>query len=136
MRNPSAPPTEIARMHCHVAGKGLLLEVTVRDALTKHEVLEAWEKIAAHPVYEQAVAGLVIFGPEMSWNLSANEMADLGREVVRRLKPLHWAFVAPDALTFGMTRMFASRAEGEGKYQTFDSEVAARHWLQSVVPQE
>lgn len=119
-------------MHYHVAGKGQLLEVTVEDGLTKEDVLEAWGAIAAHPVYPQAVAGLVIFGRGMKWHLSASEVADLGTEVTRRLKPLHWAFVAPDALTFGMTRMFAAQAEGEGTYQTFDNEAAAREWLQSV----
>ena len=107
------------------------MEVSVEGGLTKEDVLAVWEAIMAHPVYEQAVAGLVFFDREMKWHLSANEMGELGREVLK-LKPLHWAFIAPDALSFGMTRMFSAQAEGEGTYHTFDSEVAARKWLQSV----
>ena len=121
-------------MHYHVAGKGRLLEVTVEDGLTKEEVLEAWKAIAAHPVYADAEAGLVIFGRGLKWHLSGQEMSELGHEVTRLLKPLRWAFVAPDALTFGMTRMFAAQAEGEGTYHTFDNEAAARKWLQSMMP--
>lgn len=120
-------------MHYEVAGKGRLLELTVGDGITKEEVLESWRAIAAHSVYPQAVAGLVIFTRDMKWHLSAREMTELGRAVMTRLKPLHWAFVAPDALTFGMTRMFATQAEGGGTYQIFDNEPAARKWLQSIV---
>jgi len=120
-------------MHYHVSGKGHLLEITVDDGVTKQEVLKSWQAIAAHPAYPQAVAGLVIFAKDMKWNLSGQEMSELGREV-SRLKPLYWAFVAPEPLSYGMSRMFATQAEGGGTYQIFDNEPAARKWLRTVLP--
>ncbi|WP_131989885.1 hypothetical protein [Chthoniobacter flavus] len=120
-------------MHYHVSGKGRLLEITVDDGVTKQDVLASWRAIAAHPAYAKAVAGLVIFSKDMKWELSGHEMSELGHEV-SRLKPLHWAFVAPEPLSYGMSRMFATQAEGGGTYQIFDNEPTARKWLRTVLP--
>ncbi|HEY3901132.1 MAG TPA: STAS/SEC14 domain-containing protein [Chthoniobacter sp.] len=119
-------------MYYTLSGEGQLLEITVGDGLTKKQILEVWDAIEAHPIYHQAVAGLVVFGRDTTWTVSGSDMAELGR-TVRRLRPLHWAFVAQDPLSFGMTRMFASHAEGDGEYQTFDSENSAREWLQGFL---
>jgi hypothetical protein len=115
-------------MQYSVAGKDQLLEISVQEGLTKADILAIWDAIKAHPVYKHATAGLVLFDENTRWNLSGREISELSREV-RRLKPLHWAFVAPDPLSYGMTRMFSAQAEGEGIYQTFDDEAAARDWL-------
>ena len=109
------------------------MEITVGDGLTKGDVLKSWDAIASHPAYPNATGGLVIFGRDTKWHVSGSEVSELGRQV-RKLKPLHWAFVAPDPLSFGMARMFASQAEGGGVYQTFHNEGAARKWLNSVKP--
>jgi hypothetical protein len=119
-------------MNLTLSGEGQLLEIKVGDGLTKKEILEAWDAIEAHPIYAQAVAGLVIFGRDTKWTVSGSDIAELGR-TVRRLRPLRWAFVAQDPLSFGMTRMFSAHAEGEGEYQTFDSEDSAREWLKGFL---
>jgi hypothetical protein len=115
-------------MNYTLTGEGQLLEIKVSDGLTKKQILEVWDAIEAHPIYAQAAAGLVIFDRETKWTVSGQDIAELGR-TVRRLRPLRWAFVALDPLSFGMTRMFSSHAEGDGEYQTFDSEDSAREWL-------
>jgi hypothetical protein len=117
-------------MQYSVAGNDHLLEVIVHDGLTKDNILAIWDAIEAHPVYKEATAGLVLFGRDMQWHISGREMSELSKEV-RKLKPLHWAFVAHDPLSYGMTRMFAAQAEGDGVYQTFDNEAAARDWLKT-----
>lgn len=118
-------------MHYHVTGERQLLEITVSDGLTKEEVFDSWAAIAAHSIYRQATGALVIFSRDVKWQVSGQEMSQLGREV-RRLKPLHWAFVTYDPLSYGMTRMFAAMAEGGGTYRTFDNEAEARKWLRSA----
>lgn len=117
-------------MHYHVSGEHQLLEITVGDGLTKEEVFHSWDAIAAHPIYPQATAGLVLFGRDMKWDVTGREMSEMSRRV-QRLKPLKWAFVTRDPLSYGMTRMFGALAEGGGTYRTFDNEAEARKWLRA-----
>jgi hypothetical protein len=115
-------------MHYSLSGEGRLLKVQVADRLTKAEILDLWDRIEAHPAYLTAAAGLVRLAYRIKWDLTGEDITDLAKMVIK-LRPLPWAFVAQDPLSFGMIRMFAGHARGEGKYCPFDSEDSGREWL-------
>jgi hypothetical protein len=71
----------------------------------------------------------------MSWDLTQEEARRLGADV-QRLRPLRWAIVSPDLLSFGMSRMLATLAEGAGTYHIFDCEETARKWLSASLNED
>ena len=78
------------------------------------------------------MAGLVIFDRDTTRRVSARTLPNWEESsaVVFRCctRP-----AAQDPLSFGMTRMFSAHAEGDGEYQTFDSEDSAREWLKGFL---
>lgn len=115
-------------MDYSIYGSGQLLEVRVSGEITRSEIHECWRGLEACENYAGAVAGLVVFERHPSWRLTGEEITTVAREVVR-LRPLKWALVCNDLLSFGMCRMFSAFAEGEGTYDVFSTEETARDWL-------
>jgi hypothetical protein len=118
----------IFAMRYSLSSEDRLLKVQVEDTLTKRDILDLWEAIEAYPPYQTAAAGLVHLGYRLKWDISGDEIADLAKRAVR-LRPIPYAFVVRDAVSFGMVRMFAAYAQGGGTYYPFEIEDSGREWL-------
>jgi hypothetical protein len=114
-----------------ISAKGRLLEVRVSGQITRAEIYKCWDKLELHPNYQEATAGMVVFEDSPDWKVTGTEIAMVGKDVAR-LRPLKWAMVCNDPLSFGMSRMFATFAEGHGTYDVFSTEETARDWLESA----
>lgn len=115
-------------MNFSVGGAGRLLMVEIGDGLTKAHILTLWDAVQSHPVYAEATSVLVLLKPGVQWRISNLELMDLAR-LNRRFKPMRWAIVAPDPLSFGMSRMFATQVDDESAFYVCSTEKAAREWL-------
>jgi hypothetical protein len=118
-------------MPISLTGNGQVFQIHASESITKAEVLNLWDDIERHPIYPQATAALTYIPSQIQWKISGDEISDLARKIPR-LKPMRWALVTGDALSFGMVRMFALQAQGDGIYEPFKDEASARDWLEKI----
>jgi len=117
-------------MHYSIGGEGKLLKIELGDGLTKEKILALWDAVENSPLYPEATSVLVTFAPIVKWHVSNVEMLSLAKRA-QRFKPMRWAIVATDAMSFGMSRMFASQVEDESTYFVCSDVKTARDWLRS-----
>ncbi|EDY18409.1 hypothetical protein CfE428DRAFT_4193 [Chthoniobacter flavus Ellin428] len=114
-------------MHYSIGNEGLILLIQVQGGLSKPEILACWEAIKAHPEYPRATGALVLFDA-VWWETSGDELGDLAKRA-DELRPIRWAFVTDEDLSYGMVRRFATQVEGADRFAVFRDEDIARKWL-------
>lgn len=111
-------------MDTFLAEKNGVLEITLGGTVTKNEILELWQLLVAYAHFP----GALVRARECTWETPAAAIQELAWKA-ERLPPIRWAFIADDAVSFGMFRMFSTLAEKKGIFQVFRTEESARAWL-------
>jgi hypothetical protein len=111
------------------------LVVTLKGRATVEGIGEGEERLLADPRFHLGVTALVDLSEFDLATMPASELRTVAERTGQRLAGIYRiAFVAPEPVIFGMTRMFQAMATEEFSDQTtvVSSREAALQWLQEA----
>jgi hypothetical protein len=109
------------------AQRGPYFEIRAIGRLTKAEVLDFWDVMERQPGYAEA-RGMIVVLHALWWEMNKQEVEELAT-MGERFRPVRWAFITQEDLSFGLVEAFTSALRGPAMMRVFKDESEAVAWL-------
>ena len=114
------------------------LHIRYSGRVSASDILESFVEVYAHPAYRPGIDAINDFSDALAGDISRDEMASMIEFLVARgdRRGARVAFVSPDDLGFGLSRMISSTADGPLPQDraVFRSLGKALAWLGAIKP--
>jgi hypothetical protein len=109
------------------AQRGPNFEIRSIGRLTKAEVLAFWDIMEKQPGYAEA-SGMIVVLHALWWEMTKEEVEELAA-MGERFRPVRWAFITHEDLSFGLVEAFTTALCGLATMRVFKEESEALAWL-------